>query len=385
MGDSLAIRRPTTGGGGGEVRTGQTPEVTAPTTDAPIRIAIVGLGIGRLHVIACAELRHRYRVVAVCDVDGERSREVAGWLRDVRALTDLDDVLAADDVDVVDLCTPPAQHREQVERCLRAGKDVICEKPLVGSVREVDELAELEVETGRSVMPILQYRFGRGIQKVRALVDAGLTGRPYVANIDVAWRRGEDYYAAPWRGRWETELGGTLLSHAVHALDMALFVLGPPVGVWARTATLVNDVEVEDCAVVTLRFADGSLATLSATVGSVAEISRHRFTFEHLTAESGTEPYTNGSEPWEITVADDEHRAAVAELVAGRTEDPEDYVGQLDRYATARAEGGALPVTLADARTALEVVTAMYVSAREDREVHLPLAADDPALDGWRP
>lgn len=347
-------------------------------------MAVVGLGIGRLHVLACAELKDRYRVVAVCDIDEERSREVAGWLRDVRALTDLDEVLALDEVDVVALCTPPAAHRVEIERCLRAGKDVICEKPLVGSVREVDEIAALEVETGHTVMPVLQYRFGRGIQRLRALVDAGLTGRPYVANVDVAWSRGAEYYAAPWRGRWETELGGTLLSHAVHALDMVLFILGTPVGVWARTATLVNEVEVEDCAAVTLRFADGALATMSVTVGSVAEISRHRFTFAHLSAESGTAPYANGHEPWTVTALDEDRQAAVDALGAALPDEGEDYVGQLARYAEARAQGGPLPVTLDDARQALEVVTAMYVSARDDREVLLPLAPDDAALDGWR-
>ena len=110
-------------------------------------------------------------------------------------------------------------------------------------------------------MPILQYRFGRGIQKLRLLVDAGITGRPYVANVDVAWRRGADYYAVPWRGTWEGELGGVLTSHALHALDMTMFILGQPVAVWARTTTLVNDVETEDCAAITLRWADGSLAT----------------------------------------------------------------------------------------------------------------------------
>lgn len=351
----------------------------------PIRIAVVGLGIGRMHVLALKALRSRYRVVAVCDIDAGRAQEVAGWLRDVRAAIDLDAVLAADDVDVVDLCTPPALHREQIEHCLRAGKDVICEKPLVGSVREVDEIAALAAETGRTVMPILQYRFGRGIQKVRHLVDAGLTGRPYVANVDIAWRRGPDYYAAPWRGRWDTEMGGVLLSHAVHALDMTLFVLGPPVAVWARTATLVNDIEVEDSAAVTLRFADGALATMSATLGSVAEISRHRFTFAHLSAESGTSPYTNGEEPWTVTVADPAHQERVDELVATLPEQGEDYIGQLERFADARVAGTAPPVTLTDARTILEVVTAMYISSRQNREVALPLAADDPALSGWRP
>jgi predicted dehydrogenase len=354
-------------------------------SDDRIRIAIVGLGIGRMHMIACAELKERYRVVAVCDVDAARATEVAGWLRDVRAETSLDAVLAADDVDVVDLCTPPALHRAQVEACLRAGKDVICEKPFVGSVREVDELAAIAAETGRTVMPILQYRFGRGVQRLRHLVDAGVAGQPYVANVDVAWQRGADYYAAPWRGRWETELGGVVSSLAVHALDMATYVLGPPVAVWARTATLVNDIEVEDCAVATFRFAHGGLATLSATVGSTVEISRHRFTFEHLTAESGTEPYTNGEEPWSITAADPELQPTIDAAAARFAGAGEDYVGQLERYADARAAGTDLPITLADIRTLLEVVTAMYSSSRTGREVALPLAPDDPLLAGWQP
>lgn len=353
--------------------------------DGRIGIAIVGLGIGRMHMIACAELAERYRVVAVCDTDVERATEVAGWLRDVRAETSLEAVLAAEDVDVVDLCTPPAGHRAQIEACLRAGKDVVCEKPFVGSVRHVDEIAALCEETGRTVMPVLQYRFGRGIQRLRHLVEVGAAGRPYVANVDVAWRRDADYYAVPWRGRWETELGGVLSSLAVHAVDMTTFVLGPPVAVWCRRATLVHDIEVEDSAVATFRFASGALATLSATVGSAVEISRHRFTFEHLSAESGTAPYTNGEEPWAITAADPDRQAALDAAVEIFADRGEDYVGQLERYAEARATGGPLPVTLADARNLLEVVTAMYVSSRTDREVALPLAADDPALAGWQP
>ena len=84
-----------------------------------------------------------------------------------------------------------------------------------------------------------------------------------------------------------------------HHLDMLLHVLGPPVAVWARTATLVNEgIETEDCAAAVLRWADGSLATVASTTGSAAEVSRLRFTFEHLTAESSPSAYSPGSEPW---------------------------------------------------------------------------------------
>lgn len=357
------------------------------SADDRIGVAVVGLGVGRLHVLALKELRARYRVVAVCDVDLERAGEVAGWLRDVRAVATLDEVLAMDDVEVVDLCTPPAQHAEQIVRCLEAGRDVVCEKPLVGSVRAVDELVAHERATGRTVMPVLQYRFGRGIQRLLALVAAGRTGPAYVAHVEVAWKRGAEYYgASPWRGRWATELGGTLTVHAVHHLDMVLQVLGRPDHVFTRTATLVTEgIEVEDTAAAVLRYDSGTLVTLSATTGSAAELSRLRFAFQHLSAESSTAPYAPGSEPWTWTPADPDDRADLDAFLASVPAGPEDFVGQLARYADARAAGAAPPVTLSDVRTLLEVLTAMYVSSREGTEVALPLPPDHPALDGWQP
>ena len=61
-----------------------------------------------------------------------------------------------------------------------------------------------------------------------------------------------DYYAVPWRGRWDTELGGVLVSQAVHALDMLTYIVGPPARLFARLETMVNDIEVEDCAAISL-------------------------------------------------------------------------------------------------------------------------------------
>ncbi len=157
---------------------------------------------------------------------------------------------------------------------------------------------QAEKQSGRRLMPILQYRFGQGIQKLKMLADEGVTGQPYLSTAEVAWRRGADYYAVPWRGKWATELGGTLLSHAIHALDLLVFIAGPVDNVYARTATLVNPIEVEDCASISFAMANGSLASLSVTMGSTPEITRHRFCFSSLTAESDTRPYTSSDDPW---------------------------------------------------------------------------------------
>jgi predicted dehydrogenase len=349
------------------------------------RVAVVGLNIGRLHVAAYKRLRDRFEIVAVCDVDRARADEVAERLRGVSVHTDLAEVCARDDVDLVDLCTPPHLHLEQMEQVLGAGKHVVCEKPLVGSLAEVDRVAAAEAASGRRVMPIFQYRWGHGLQRLKALVDSGVAGDAHTANVEVSWRRRAEYYAVPWRGKWDTELGGVLLSQAIHATDMLTYVGGPVARVFARTTTRVNPIEVEDCAVAALEMADGSLASISATLGSPHEITRHRFSFANLSAESNTEPYTNSSEPWTITPDSEEVAARIEEVLATFEPLPENYEGQLLRWDRAMTDGGELPVTLADARASLELLTAMYVSGREGREVVLPIADDDPAYRKWTP
>ncbi len=351
----------------------------------PIGVAVVGLNVGKAHLWAYQQLPERYRVVAVCDLDTGRAERAAGRNPGSVALGDLDAVLALDDVEVVNLCTPPALHLEQIRSVLGSGKHVVCEKPLVGSLDDIDEVARLEAASDHRVVPIFQYRWGHGLQRLKHLVDAGVAGPARTASVEVAWRRRGDYYAVPWRGTWASELGGVMTSHAVHAIDMLTYVAGPARAVFTRTATRVNDIEVEDCAVATIELVDGSLATLTATLGSSRELTRHHFAFTGLSATSGLEPYASSSEPWEIVADSPEDEARIAEAMASYFPGQEGYVGQLERLADAFAAGGEPPVTVADARASLELLTALYVSARTRAEVTLPLAADHPDRSGWAP
>ena len=348
------------------------------------RVAVVGLGIGQMHVWSWRRMKDRFTVAAVADVDADKAHEVGDRIgADVQSFETL---LLRDDIDVIDLCTPPSLHFEQIAAALDAGKHVVCEKPLVASLRDVDRLAEIEAASEGRLMPIFQYRFGNGLQKVKALVDAGVAGRAYTSSVEVAWRRRADYYAVPWRGRWETELGGVLLSQAVHALDMLTYVQGPPRRVFARVKTLVNDIEVEDCAAISMEMADGSLATVSATLGSPEEISRHRFHFANLSAESGTSPYESSGDPWNITADTDAAAAEIDRVLEGWPSRPEGWWGQFERFADFLDRGeGDPPVTLADARASIELVTALYDSGRRGVDVELPLAADHPLYAGWLP
>ncbi len=350
-----------------------------------LRVAVVGLGVGKGHVRAYQALPDRFELVALCDIDEAKAREIAGQNEVPQVVTDLADLCRMDDLDVIDICTPPHLHFAQIRQTLAAGKHAICEKPLVSSLREVDDLAGDEARSGRRVMPIFQYRFGHGLQKLRLLLAEGLAGRAYQATVETAWRRRASYYDVPWRGKWETERGGALLGHAIHAHDMLCYALGPVRSVYCRAATLVNRIEVEDCAAATLEMADGSLAALGVTLGSPEEITRHRFHFSGFCAESNTRPYTNSGDPWTFTGDTPELQARIDETLARFTPLPEGYEGQFYRFHQALRDGTELPVTLADARASLELITAFYHSTRTGQAVDLPIGPEHPNYASWLP
>jgi predicted dehydrogenase len=350
-----------------------------------LRVGVVGCGIGSSHVRAYQSLPNRFEVVAICDIDEARARQLAAEQNVPRVFADLAELCHLDDLDVIDICTPSHLHFPQVQQALAAGKHAVCEKPVAGSLKEVDELIQAEMDSGRRAMPIFQYRFGHGLQKVKFLIDEGVAGRAFLATVETAWRRRAAYYAVPWRGKWATELGGASVTLAIHAHDALHYVLGPAKAVSAHTATLVNPIETEDSVSASLEMADGSLASLSVTTGSTVQISRHRFCFANLTAESNTKPYSNTSDPWTFAGDSPELREQIEETLARFVALPEGFAGQFYRFHQALQQGAELPVTLADARASVELITAIYHSAQTGRAVDLPIGQDHPKYAGWQP
>ena len=219
-------------------------------------VAVVGLGHGITHIReGYATNGDLFKVLALCDLNTERLTQAAQDYKVERTTTSFDELLTMPDLDIIDICTPPSLHRDQVISALEAGKHVVCEKPLVGSLADVDDVIAVEARAKGVLMPIFQCRFGDGIGQVKAILDAGLAGKPYVASVETLWTRTPEYYAVPWRGKWATELGGVLATHAIHAHDLLTYLLGPIVRVFGRIDTRVNAIEVEDC--VSASLADG--------------------------------------------------------------------------------------------------------------------------------
>ncbi len=355
-------------------------------TVSDVRVGVVGMGIGQLHLLSWLEVQGA-SAVALVEPDPER-RAQAGRDWGLPAVESLEELLAMG-VDVVDLCTPPAGHEAQIVQALEAGKDVICEKPLVGSLASCDRLAAATVraraEHGARLMPILQYRFGPGAARARALVEAGVVGRLFTASAATWWRRDRGYYdEAPWRATWAAALGGTVVNHAVHNHDLLTWIGGPLSEVRAMDATRVNDVATEDCAGAVGRTVDGAVVTMNATTGAAVESSRLVWCFEHVTIESSTEAYDPAHGPWRFDFRDEAAAARADAVWAALPEAPRQYTGQFQAFVDAGRDGD-LPVELADARAALELVTAWYQSAAHGTTESLPIGPDHPAYDGWLP
>jgi predicted dehydrogenase len=347
-------------------------------------VAIVGCGIGRAHIEGYLKHPDKFCLVALCDVDERRLAAVGDEFAVGRRTTSLDEILCMDDVDIVDICTPPALHVTQTLAALAAGKEVVCEKPLAGSLAEIDRVIVAERQAPGCVLPVFQYRFGNGVQKAKRIIDLGVAGKPYLATVETAWRRTPKYYATAWRQRWDTALGGVLLSQAIHAHDLLTYLMGRVASVFSRTATRINPVEVEDCATASLVMQNGALASLAATLGSHKEISRLRLCFEHVTFESSLAPYAPGDDPWEIIPASPEAAGRIADALAGYRTTPPQFIGLMGAYHDALTIGSPPPVTLAEARQSLELVTALYHSAANGTAVTLPIEPDHPKYNGWR-
>lgn len=348
-------------------------------------VAIIGCGIGRSHIVE-GYLPHpdKFRVVTLCDLNEERLKEVGDEFGIEKRTTSFAEVLADDGVDIVDICTPPGIHLEQVIAALTSGKHVICEKPLTGSLAGVDQIMQAEKTAKGVLMPIFQYRYGDGVEKAKRIIEAGIAGKPYMGSVETFWLRTAEYYSVPWRGKWATELGGVLVTHALHLHDMLLHLMGPAAKVFGRVMTRVNDIEVEDCASASLLMESGAFVSLSCTLGSQEQISRLRLHFENVTFESNHEPYSPGKDPWKIIAANDDVQAKIDAIVGNWQPVAPRFTTQMEHFHAYLSGRGPLPVTTRDARRALELVTAIYQSSDSGSEVVLPMGPYSPKYADWR-
>ena len=335
-----------------------------------LRCAIVGTGaVANLHARA-VEAHPHARLVAVVDQSREKAEEFAARWGEPVVYDTLDELLRAEYVDVVLICTPPGAHREQALAVAAAGAHVVVEKPPAASLDELDEMRAAAEQANRQLAVVFQQRTGTAAAHVRRLLQSGELGRPLIAVCQTLWYRDEEYFAVPWRGKWETEGGGTTLGHGIHQLDLLGFLLGDWASVQGRLWRLDRETQTEDASTATITFASGVVAQVVTSAVSPRQTSSIRIdtqkatiTVDHL--------YGHGHENWKITPAPGfEDEADGWDLPA--VEERSDHAPLLRDVFDAILAGEPLPPTADEPARSFELVAAIYASAAADGAVITP-------------
>ena len=340
-----------------------------------IGFGIVGCGmIAPVHADVLKEVENG-ELVAVCDRVEERARTFAEKYG-CAYHSDLSDMLDRDDVHVVSVCAPPGFHREIVEVCADAGKHVIVEKPMETTLERADAMIEACEKAGVKLAVIFQNRFKKAVIHLKRAVERGTLGRLILGDVYVKWFRPQSYYdVSPWRGTWAIEGGGAMINQSIHSIDLLQWIMGPVESLYANTATY-HKIEAEDLAVANLKFKNGALGVIEGStalhpgIPERLEIHGRRGT---VILEAGT------TKMWEIFDAVPDDKPDISEEAFGTgASDPMAFPilwhkAQIQDMIYAIREDRPPAVDGREGRKALEIVRAIYQSAKTGKIVRVPV------------
>lgn len=231
------------------------------------------LGFG---VLGCGRIAKRHldliggnqiqgaRLAAICDNDIERL-DAARQRYQVTAYTDLNQLLDDPEVNVVSVLTPSGMHAEHAIAAAKAGKHVVVEKPMALRLEDADRMIAACDAARVKLFVVKQNRLNVPVVKAREALASGRFGKLVLGTVRVRWRRDQSYYDQDsWRGTWAQD-GGVLANQASHHIDLLEWFMGDVVSVHARATRALVNIEAEDTAVATLKFANGALGVIEAT------------------------------------------------------------------------------------------------------------------------
>jgi UDP-N-acetyl-2-amino-2-deoxyglucuronate dehydrogenase len=303
-------------------------------------------------------------IAAVCDIRQDRAASLGARLQ-APAFTSLDEMLQrVPKIDAVSVLTPSGYHTEHAICAARYRKHVLVEKPMSLGLDDADAMIAACERAGVRLFVVKQSRYNAPIRRLRAAVEAGRFGKLALGTVRVRRCRRQDYYTqSEWRGTRSLD-GGVIANQGSHLIDLLTWMLGDVRSVYAKTARQLVDIETEDTAAVVLQFANGALGLIEVTTaarpadleasisilgerGSVViagqaadEVSSWRF----------DEQTANDDEP-ACSSSRDGHAGVITNVVRALRGEPAEVVDGVE------------------GRRSLEVIAAIYESARTGREV----------------
>lgn len=343
----------------------------------PVKFAIIGAGmISQLHARVIQDLDDA-ELVAVYSRDQGRAE---GLCSDFGGdpTTDLDGLLARDDLDAVSVCTASGEHATFGIPAAEAGKHVLVEKPIEISLNRADALIAACNWNSVKLGVIFQLRFLDASLEVKRALDEGILGNPVMADCYMKFYRPQEYYSnSRWKGMQALDGGGALINQGIHGLDLLLHLAGDITSVQAYIGVRAHeDIEVEDTCVAAVRYTNGALGVIQAAT-SVHPDFQQRIEVhgsEGTIILDGTEEvWIKHWETFKDGPRQIEERAPVGHSGAAAVleEGGEAHARQIEDFVKAIREDREPLINGAEGRRSLAVVRAIYESAETRKEIAL--------------
>lgn len=233
-----------------------------------LKFAIVGCGrIAQRHAKHIKNTEGA-ELVAVCDIIKERADQL-GNEYNAHAFYSIEGMLRDGQIDIVSICSPNGLHAEHSILSLRAGKHVLCEKPMAISVYDCGEMIKTAEKANKRLFVIKQNRYNPPVEAVKKLIEEGRMGKINSVQLSCFWNRNDAYYANSWKGTKDLD-GGTLYTQFSHFVDLLYYLVGDVKEAKAFGQNYCHQgiIEFEDTGVVILKFHNNAIGTINYTVNS---------------------------------------------------------------------------------------------------------------------
>lgn len=335
-----------------------------------LRVGLIGCGrIVSQHLAAIATLKNQIKLMAVCDTNREIAKEV-GLKYKVPFYTNYQDLLKRKDLDLVVICTPNGLHYPMALAAAKAGKHVLVEKPLAINLKEADNLIKAFKERKKELLAVMQVRYNQALRSLKEAVQKGKLGEIYNATLIVRWSRPQSYFdEAAWRGTQSLD-GGALLNQGIHYVDALQWLLGGVKSVYGKIGRVAHNIETEDEAFSLLEFKNGAFGLMEFTINTYPRNLECSIT---ILGEKGTVKLGGKAideiEFWEVeNCPKPKFRKTTPRGFSGSSPNHLFLYQDIINYFK---NGKKVFFVASEARKPLEIIEAIYQSAKQNKTVKL--------------